>query len=942
MMKRRTAGLVLLCVVALLTAGLAPATAAQPQGLALVKITWQGPDGLAALEASGVPVYVRLTAEDGSSYMLAGARSREIEAVQSEGLDVVVLDADMRGATYYLAYAMPRLSQPEWDAYGQLLLDDGVQALLRMTPEAAARLAEAGAELRAVTLDPKPLRPAMVEGAIPTVVDPDPVIQTMIDQIDYDMVYDYTGSISGEWPVTIGKAPSPYTIETRNTYSGEPIQKATQWAGEHLESLGMDVEYHNWSSAQYPNVIAELPGLVDPDEIWIICGHIDDMPSSGRAPGADDNGSGTVGTLIAADLLTQYQWGSTLRFALWTGEEQGLLGSHAYAQRAYNAGENIAGVLNLDMIAWNTGSSNPDIDIHAESSIPPTLELAQLMSDVVGAYSLGLIPQINPNGTGASDHASFWTYGYTAILGIEDFSDFNPYYHTINDDMDNFQDWPYYVDFVKLSVATFAHMNGSLIPSGIGSIDGTVSAAAGGAPIEGATVTIEDGAGHVYTAITDVTGYYAQTLLAGTYDVTASAYSYLPETVSGVDVFEDAVTTVDLSLEAAPAYVVQGRVSEAGSGISLHAEVEFQGSPVSVWTNPATGLYQATLAEGAYTMRVRAAGHQPEERPIVVDQSQTQDFGLEPLPCIALVDDDGNNPDVRAYYTDALDALALDYDVWDVGSEGDPAAEDLLGYKMVLWFTGYPYSNTFNGNNEVAVAEYLDAGGKFFLSSQDYLYEYGITSFGSDYLHIGSFDNDVNQTTVTGQNVFGGLGAYSLSYPFTNYSDAVNPDVEAELAFSGNQGDAAISYEGGTFQTVFFGFPFEAIPNLADRTDVVSALVEWFGGCEPPPVDTVHVQAIKIRYRDFGGGRYIAYATLRILDQHNVPAPGATVHVEWTLPDSSTESQQGVTSSNGVARFRLRARQTGTFEYCVTDVVKAGYTYDPSQNGETCETIVVP
>ena len=69
-------------------------------------------------------------------------------------------------------------------------------------------------------------------------------------------------------------------------------------------------------------------------------------------------------------------------------------------------------------------------------------------------------------------------------------------FDTIADDMDNFEDWPYYVDFVKASVATFAHMNSSLIPSGLGTLEGTVGDAAGKGPIEGATVTMDDGQGH--------------------------------------------------------------------------------------------------------------------------------------------------------------------------------------------------------------------------------------------------------------------------------------------------------------------------------------------------------------------------------------------------------------------------------------------------------------
>jgi hypothetical protein len=85
------------------------------------------------------------------------------------------------------------------------------------------------------------------------------------------------------------------------------------------------------------------------------------------------------------------------------------------------------------------------------------MDLAQLFADVVDAYDLDLIFEIVPNGTGASDHASFWDYSYTAILGIEDFGDFNPRYHTTGDQL-QYLDMGYYVEFVKASVATFAHM----------------------------------------------------------------------------------------------------------------------------------------------------------------------------------------------------------------------------------------------------------------------------------------------------------------------------------------------------------------------------------------------------------------------------------------------------------------------------------------------------
>ncbi len=429
-------------------------------GRALVKIGLRSQVDLERVELVGLPVYAFLVTDD-ESYLLAGADPAERVALQRAGVDTQVLDAQPEGASYYLVYPRPGKALPRLSEYGRVLYDDGTQALLRISVQDADRLAAAGAQLSALTLDPKPLRPAAGTRSIPSDITPDPLIQAMIDQVNSGTIYTYTGDLSGQWAVDIGG--SPYTITTRNTYSGTPIQKAVQYVGDHLANLGLGVEYHVWNASRPPNVIAELPGETNPDEIYIVCAHLDDMPSAGLAPGADDNASGTVAVLIAADILTQYRWGSTLRFALWTGEEQGLLGSAAYAQRAYNAGETIVGVLNLDMIAWNTKSSIRDIDLHARSTLPATISLANLFADVVSEYSLGLVPQIVPNGSGASDHASFWTYGYTSILGIEDFSDFNPYYHTSQDLQSNLLDKVYYLNFVKAAVGTFAHMSASLI-----------------------------------------------------------------------------------------------------------------------------------------------------------------------------------------------------------------------------------------------------------------------------------------------------------------------------------------------------------------------------------------------------------------------------------------------------------------------------------------------
>ena len=128
-------------------------------------------------------------------------------------------------------------------------------------------------------------------------------------------------------------------------------------------------------------------------------------------------------------------------------------------------GQDIRGVLNMDMIAWDN-QGGPNMDLHASSSVAGSVALAQLFADAVTAYGLNLTPAIYTNGTGASDHASFWNVGKPAFLVIENYradtgipADFNAYYHTSND-RTQYINQAYFSAMTKASVATFAHMAG--------------------------------------------------------------------------------------------------------------------------------------------------------------------------------------------------------------------------------------------------------------------------------------------------------------------------------------------------------------------------------------------------------------------------------------------------------------------------------------------------
>ncbi|MBT5136000.1 MAG: hypothetical protein HOM36_00425, partial [Phycisphaerae bacterium] len=206
-----------------------------------------------------------------------------------------------------------------------------------------------------------------------------------------------------------------------------------------------------------------------------------------------------------------------------------------------------------------------------------------------------------------------------------------------------------------------------------------------------------------------------------------------------------------------------------------------------------------------------------------------------------LVDDDDNSPDVQSVYQQLLDDAGVIYVVHDTNnSNNEPTFAELQSYPLVIWFTGDEWGGFAGPGSagEVALASYIDAGGHVLLSSQDYLYDNGLTTFGQEHLGIASFTSDVNQSSVTGADIFEGLGSVSLNYPFTNYSDEVNASSDALVTFTGSAGNAAVrkdSEHGGS--AIFLGFPLEAMPANSQAL-FMDAIGDWIGtDSEPCPAD---------------------------------------------------------------------------------------------------------
>jgi acetylornithine deacetylase/succinyl-diaminopimelate desuccinylase-like protein len=110
-------------------------------------------------------------------------------------------------------------------------------------------------------------------------------------------------------------------FQTRYSYS-DSVYRARDWLFDKFVSFGIDsvwLHHYNYDSDQY-NVVATVVGTVKPDKLIVVGGHYDSVVYGGGAypytwaPGADDNGSGTVATLEMARIIAQNPLPVTVMF----------------------------------------------------------------------------------------------------------------------------------------------------------------------------------------------------------------------------------------------------------------------------------------------------------------------------------------------------------------------------------------------------------------------------------------------------------------------------------------------------------------------------------------------------------------------------------------------------------------------------------------------------
>jgi carboxypeptidase Q len=152
------------------------------------------------------------------------------------------------------------------------------------------------------------------------------------------------------------------------------------------------------------NVIADIPGTEFPDQYVIVGGHIDSWDG---ATGATDNAAGVSTTLEAARILA----GSgiaprrTIRFMLWTGEEQGLLGSRAYVTANPEEVQRVSAVLVHD------GGTNYVSGIRVLESMVEDMERIFEPAGLLDPRTPFEVIKVDALRPGSSDHDSFLRVG---------------------------------------------------------------------------------------------------------------------------------------------------------------------------------------------------------------------------------------------------------------------------------------------------------------------------------------------------------------------------------------------------------------------------------------------------------------------------------------------------------------------------------------------------
>ncbi len=181
------------------------------------------------------------------------------------------------------------------------------------------------------------------------------------------------------------------------------------------------------------NVVGEIPGSAKKDEVVMLGAHMDSWTGG---TGATDNAAGSAVMMEAVRILKalNLKMPRTVRIALWTGEEQGLLGSKAYVKTHFADPEvmspktehpKLSGYFNMD----NGTGKIRGVYLQGNDMMRPVFEAWFLPFKDLGATTVSI------RNTGSTDHVSFQDVGLPGFQFIQDPVEYSTRTHHSNMDV---------------------------------------------------------------------------------------------------------------------------------------------------------------------------------------------------------------------------------------------------------------------------------------------------------------------------------------------------------------------------------------------------------------------------------------------------------------------------------------------------------------------------
>jgi Zn-dependent M28 family amino/carboxypeptidase len=184
-------------------------------------------------------------------------------------------------------------------------------------------------------------------------------------------------------------------------------------------TLQLDVQstFHDRDLGMF-NIVGEIPGTDKADEIVMLGAHFDSWHAG---TGATDNAAGSAVMMEAMRILKQsgIRLRRTVRLALWTGEEQGLLGSRAYVKNHFGDPDTmqlkpehakLAGYFNMD----NGTGAYRGVYLQGNEAVAPIFKA--WMTPFV---NLGMT-HLTIRNTGGTDHLSYDAVGLPGFQFVQD------------------------------------------------------------------------------------------------------------------------------------------------------------------------------------------------------------------------------------------------------------------------------------------------------------------------------------------------------------------------------------------------------------------------------------------------------------------------------------------------------------------------------------------